>query len=269
MNPGLSTYTYTWAFGVPGHIPENPMNLFQLIDKAFDNNLKVIQIADNFPLHLLSGEELDHLLTHAVSKGIVIEAGTRGLTVKNIRTYVAIAEKLHSGILRVVIDVPGFEPSLPEILAILKEIIPYLKEHNIMLAIENHDRFKSTEFAKMVTETDPEWVGICLDSVNSMGAGEGIDEVLKTLAPYTINLHLKEFVIKRVSHKMGFIIEGCPLGQGMLPVSELIQKVSTRCRSAILEQWTPPEETIEKTVEKEALWAEQSIKFLKAILKKN
>jgi sugar phosphate isomerase/epimerase len=268
MNPGLSTNTYTWAFGVPGHTPTNPMTLFQLVDKAFDNHLKVIQIADNYPLHLLSGDELDRLLTHANGKGITIEAGTRGMTIKNIRTYLAIAKKLHSGILRVVIDVPGFEPSLHEILALLREIIPYLKEFNIMLAIENHDRFKSREFAEMVSETDPEWVGICLDSVNSMGAGEGIDEVFKTLAPYTINLHLKEFVVKRVSHKMGFVIEGCPLGQGMLPVAELVHKIPSRCRSAILEQWTPPEDTIEKTIEKEALWAEQSIKFLKDILQK-
>jgi 3-oxoisoapionate decarboxylase len=65
---------------------------------------------------------------------------------------------------------------------------------------------------------------------------------------------------------MGFVIEGCPLGEGMLPVAELFQKVSPGCQSAILEQWTPPEETIEKTIEKEARWAEQSIVYLKNLL---
>jgi len=266
---GLSTYTYTWSFGVPGHPPRHPMTLFQLVDKAFENNLKVIQIADNCPLHLLSGEELNRLFVYAKSKGIAIEAGTRGMTVPNVLNYLSIAKTLHSKFLRMVIDGPGFEPSLQETLTLLKEIIPYLKEHNIRLAIENHDRFKSAEFAQMVTETDPDWVGICLDSVNSMGAGEGIDEVVKTLAPYAINLHLKEYVIKRVSHKMGFVIEGCPLGEGMLPVSELIQKTQGTCGSAILEQWTPPEEDIEKTIEKEVLWAAQSIKYFKNILKEN
>lgn len=68
---------------------------------------------------------------------------------------------------------------------------------------------------------------------------------------------------------MGFVIEGCPLGEGMLPVQELLVKVSPRCKSAILEQWTPPEETIEATIEKEARWAEQSIVYLKYVLKEN
>jgi hypothetical protein len=65
---------------------------------------------------------------------------------------------------------------------------------------------------------------------------------------------------------MGFVIEGCPLGEGMLPVADLIQKVSRRCKSAILEQWTPPEDTLDKTIEKEALWAEQSIRYLKSFV---
>jgi len=76
MNLGLSTYTYTWAIGVPGHLPEKPMTLFQLVDLAFSHKMKVIQIADNSPLHLLSGEELDHLLAYATLKGVAIEVGT-------------------------------------------------------------------------------------------------------------------------------------------------------------------------------------------------
>jgi hypothetical protein len=54
----------------------------------------------------------------------------------------------------------------------------------------------------------------------------------------------------------------------MLPLAELIKHVPEKCQSAILEQWTPPEETIEETIEKEARWAEQSIKYLKNILNK-
>jgi len=68
---------------------------------------------------------------------------------------------------------------------------------------------------------------------------------------------------------MGFVLEGCPLGEGMLPLQELVKKVSCRCRSAILEQWTPPEESMKKTIEKEMHWAEQSINRLKKILGNN
>jgi hypothetical protein len=46
---GISTYTYTWAFGVPGSLPPNPMTVQALIHKAAQWS-RLHQIADNFPL---------------------------------------------------------------------------------------------------------------------------------------------------------------------------------------------------------------------------
>lgn len=265
MQLGLSTYTYTWGFGVPGHNPQHPLTLNQLIDKAHGYGIKIVQIADNTPLHLLSTAELESLSAYASLRGVFIEVGTRGLKLENVFAYVSIAKKLKSKILRIVIDEPGFEPGLEEVIDILWKIIPTLKQNDIRLAIENHDRFKSSEFAKMVTETDSEWVGICLDSVNSLGAGEGIAEVLNTLAPFTINLHLKEFIIKRVSHKMGFLVEGLPAGKGMLHIPTLVKTVEKtgKCKSAILELWTPPADSLEETIKMENDWVVASIEYLK------
>lgn len=99
-----------------------------------------------------------------------------------------------------------------------------------------------------------------------MGAGEGLETVIERLAPLTVNLHVKEFSVERVFHQMGFVIEGKPLGKGMLPLAELVKKVSPLCQSAILEQWTPPEQTIEATIKKEKDWALESISYLKSTL---
>jgi hypothetical protein len=38
-----------------------------------------------------------------------------------------------------------------------------------------------------------------------------------------------------------------------------------RCQSAILELWTPPADTIEETVAREASWADESLRFLKPL----
>jgi L-ribulose-5-phosphate 3-epimerase UlaE len=86
--------------------------------------------------------------------------------------------------------------------------------------------------------------------------------------PYTINLHLKDFTIFRVFHKMGFVIEGRPAGQGMLNIPKLVLALSEkgRCKSAILELWTPPEAAIEDTIRKENDWAKESIDYLKQML---
>ncbi len=266
MLSGISSYTYTWAIGVPGQEPENPMTVFQLIEKAAEFGINVVQVADNLPLDQYSETELLKIRNFADDLNIQIEVGSKKMTPENLERYIEIAAFFESPIVRFVIDGPDFEPGTEEINRIIKGAVPILEEKKIILAIENHDRFKAAEFAEMVHQSCSIYVGICLDSVNSMGAGEGLETVIEKLAPLAVNLHVKEFSVKRVFHKMGFIIEGCPLGEGMLPVADLIQKVSVRCKSAILEQWTPPEETIEKTIVKEAIWAEMSIQYLKTIV---
>lgn len=267
MLPGISSYTYTWAIGVSGKEPKSPMTIFQLIEKAAEFGVQVVQVADNLPLDQFPEIELLKIRNFADDLKIQIEVGSKKMTSENLERYIEIAAFFESPIVRFVIDGPDFVPELTEIHRIIKKIVPLLEKSKIILAIENHDRFKAVEFAEMVEKAASPFVGICLDSVNSMGAGEGLETVIGKLAPLTVNLHVKEFSVKRVFHKMGFVIEGCPLGEGMLPVAEMVKKVSPRCQSAILEQWTPPEETIDKTIEKEARWAEMSIQYLRKLLK--
>lgn len=262
MKPGISSYTYTWAIGVPGSMPENPMTIYQLIEKAAELDVPVLQVADNLPLNQFSEAELLKIRNFADGLNIQIEVGSRGMTSENLLRYLELARFFRSTILRFVIDGPGLEPSLEEIHSIVQQVVPELEKLNICLVIENHDRLLAREFVEIVEKSGSKNVGICLDTVNSMGAGEGLETVIGLLAPLTMNLHVKEFSIRRVSHKMGFVIEGVPLGKGMLPVAELISKVSTRCQSAILEQWTPPEPTIQETIRKENEWAIESINFL-------
>jgi sugar phosphate isomerase/epimerase len=265
MQPGLSSYTYTWAVGVPGSLPSKPLSAYDLVDKAVACSLKLVQIADNLPLEGMTDKQLLDLFDYSCKKGIAIEMGGRGLTVEHASKCLATAEKLHSPILRMVIDKPGYEPDLETIINTIKQLVPVFRSRKIKLAIENHDRFKAREFEQIIQTVGNEWVGICLDSVNSMGAGEGFETVSEILIPYTINLHIKDFTIFRVSHKMGFVIEGRPAGQGMLNIPGLISTLSERgcCQSAILELWTPPEPAIEDTILKEEKWTSESIEYLK------
>ncbi len=193
-----------------------------------------------------------------------IEVGARGLTPDRLGLYLDLAVFFHSPILRFVIDAPGHEPAVDDVVGVIVGVLPRLREAGVRLALENHDRLKAAEFREIVLRTDPEWVGICLDSVNSMGAGEGIAEVVTTLAPHTLNLHLKDFTVVRVSHKMGFVVTGCPAGQGRLGIPWLLEEIRKhgRCQSAILELWTPPASTVEETIAREAAWADESLRYL-------
>jgi 3-oxoisoapionate decarboxylase len=268
---GLSSYTYTWSVGVPGSIPEETMSICGLMERAEDKGIDLVQIADNLPLEKLSDEDLDLLRDYSETKNIGLEMGGKGLTPEHTIRCLEIAEKINSSLLRMVIDNQDFEPSIPEIKFIIRDLLPEFGKKRIKLAIENHDRIKAREFESIIQSIGSEWVGICLDSVNSMGAGEGFETVAEILIPYTINLHIKDFTIFRVPHKMGFVIEGRPAGKGMLNIPDLIKRTSQTgiCRSAILELWTPPEQAIEATIKKEVKWADESIKYLKSLVWEN
>ena len=110
-----------------------------------------------------------------------------------------------------------------------------------------------------------ESIGVCLDTANSLGAGEGLETVVSELAPLTVNLHLKDFQIARVPYLMGFQITGCPAGRGMVDVPALLQQLAPfhRCQSAVLELWTSPEPQLADTIRKEAAWAAKSLDFLR------
>ena len=267
MRLGIGTYTYTWAVGVPGHLPESPLSATDIVRKANAAGLHCAQIADNLPLEELSTEERHALADFAESRRVAIEVGARRMTPDHLNRLIDVAAFFGSHTLRFVIDGPGFQPSLDEIATIVREALPRLREAGVRLAIENDERLLAEEFREIVKKTDEDQVGICLDSVNSMGAGEAVREVTQILAPYALNLHVKDFAVRRVSHMMGFVVEGTPAGLGMLDIPWLLEQVREhgRCQSAILELWTPPESTPEKTIATEARWAEESLHYLKPL----
>jgi hypothetical protein len=108
-------------------------------------------------------------------------------------------------------------------------------------------------------------VGIVLDTTNSLAVPEGWKYVAETLAPYTMCLHLKEFIIKRVWHMMGFICEGRPAGQGQLEIAWLLDQCrrSAHKYNVIIELWPPEQKTLQETIELERAWAVESVRYLR------
>ncbi len=265
MKLGIGTFAYPWAIGLSYFMPEDPMDAFNFIRTCSDVGVHLVQIADNLPLHQLSIDERDKLYQHALKLGVDIEVGTRGLKPDNIKLYLEIARQFNSPILRVVIDKDEFKPDINEINQIISQLLPEFEAAGVILAIENHDRFKSYELADIIRIADSPFVGICLDTVNSFGALEGPEVVVENLGPYTVNLHVKDFTINRIKSNMGFNLIGTIAGEGMLNVPWLLKKLKDYGKevNVILEVWMPPEERIKPTLLKEQEWVEKSIINLK------
>lgn len=267
---GLGSYGAAWAIGVPGfEQPAAPLDVFGLLRFADELGLKLVQIADNLPLDRLDPVTMSRLRDEAHGRGMMIEVGTRGIATDHLRRYIEIAAFFGSPILRVVVDTAAHHPEPAEVVEYLRQILPSLVETGITLAVENHDRFKAGTLAGIMAAIDHPRVGICLDTVNSFGALEGPDVVLAALGPYVVNLHVKEFVVRRVSHNMGFTVSGAPAGQGMLDIPWLLAKLDgfQRSYNAVIETWLPPEVTMQATIEKEAEWVRQSTAYLRSLIK--
>lgn len=268
MRLGIGTYTYPWAVGVAGHEPAHPMGAINLIQRASQLGVEVVQICDNLPLHELPAAERQHVGRSAAERGIRIQVGTRGSQVPHLRTYLDLAEEFRSPLLRVVVDSAADKPDPRTLVQRIRQIMPDLERRGIRLAIENHDRFTCAVLLEILEAVPSPFVGICLDTVNSFGALEGPVAVLNALLPHTICLHVKDFVIRRPSHSMGFEIEGAPAGQGRLNIPNILSQLRPQNpqADAILELWTPPEPDLDATVQREAEWAESSIDYLKKLL---
>lgn len=264
---GISSFTYGWSIGIPGKMPVIPMNEIDLANLAVNFKLHCLQIGDNLPLHELSKERLDQLKSSLQKNNVRIELGARKLTKEHLSKYIDLAIYFKSPLLRFVVDGEGYEPDATTIIGLIKDVLPLLKNHNITLVIENHDRFKAQELVTMMNSINDPTVGICLDCVNSIGAGEGLEWVLDCLAPFTVNLHIKDFKIERLYHKMGFHVTGTPAGKGMMDLHSIINKLSSfkRCQSAILEQWIEPADALEETIRKEKQWAMEGLSYLKQL----
>src|SRR5690348_6244241 len=105
MELGIASWSLPWSIGVPGYPqPLHPLDAIGLLDKAVAADVRVVQIADNLPLHALPDAELDTLCEAAIARGLTLEAGTRSLDPEHLARYVSIAQRIGARVLRTVLS---------------------------------------------------------------------------------------------------------------------------------------------------------------------
>ena len=265
MRLGISSYTFGWAVGVERSRPTGALTAADLIRRATALGVRVVQLCDNLPADTWEPSNIESIAAQARAAGISIEVGTRGIGEVHLRRFIWVARQLSSPILRVVIDTPDDRPEPAEIPQQLAKVIADLEGSRVTLAIENHDRLSTAALRQIIQAVNSPWIGICLDTANSLGSLEGLDAVLESLGQFVVNLHLKDVAAVRFPHLQGFTIEGRPAGQGMIDIPRLLEglKELKRDPNAIIELWTPPEAEMQATIQKEEEWARQSVRKMR------
>jgi sugar phosphate isomerase/epimerase len=269
MKLGIGSYTYPWGVGLPGFTPNCPLSPVGLLDKAKRLDVKVVQFCDNLSIADLSKSELDLLLGLAQDYRIDIEVGARGISPSGMMKHLELAGRCRSKFVRFVVDSGTERPTPTQVVERVKPFVPAYSDRGIIIAFENHDRFSVRELIDIVSELGPNYTGICLDTVNSFGACEMPLDVVKALAPFTKNIHVKDFQIERIESQMGFEIIGAPAGGGRLDIPWMIGYMRSAGRdvNVIIELWTPRGLDIDSTVRLEEQWADDSVKYMRKYLK--
>jgi len=190
--------------------------------------------------------------------------GTRGLDEEHLTRQVALARRLGATLIRTLPEIGGkYATDARQLPPVLRRLLPLLEREHVRLAVET-GRLPAVDFKAALDEVNSPWVGAVLDTVNSLAVPEGWKHVAAVMAPHTMCLHYKDFIIKRAWSMMGFICEGMPAGQGLVEAGWLLEtlKASPYDFNVICELWPPEQTTLEDTIQLEQQWAAQSIPFL-------
>ncbi|MGA8540724.1 MAG: TIM barrel protein [Terriglobales bacterium] len=268
MKLGIGSWSVPWSIGVPGYPrPERPLKAIDLLDKAVETNIPVVQIADNLPLHELAETDLDRLREAACARGLTLEAGTRGLDPDHLLRYVALARRIGARLLRTVLSGSLCGPQqLVQAESSIRQLLSQLERDDVTLALENNEAFSAEEFAGIIHRIGNPRVGMCLDTANSLGRPETLQIVVENLAEHAVVLHAKDYDIRRIDTRMGFSVVGKPAGEGRVDFDWLLDELRCHARteiSVIVEHWPPFSGTIEETIRIEEEWLARSVQFLR------
>lgn len=273
MKLGIGSYTYGWATGAYGFsdpsVPTlaNPMDAHEIIRRAVALGVTCVQICFRPALHELPDDELDAIGRHARESGQTLEIGTSGGDEEHLRRYARIAERLGAVLVRTIL--PGASAGLAEERRAIERVLPEYERADAVLAVENHEDYSSSELADLVRSTGSPNLGVCLDTVNSLGRGEGFREVVDTLMPFTASVHVKDFTTRRRPSGMGFEVTGTPAGTGRLDVRALLDRTARERpgASVILEQWSDFAGTLEDSIADQERTARSGVEYLKRLLR--
>jgi len=266
MRLGISSWTYPWAIGVSGFpAPTRPIKLTDLLSRASLLKVGVVQIADNLPLDKLDAAELRDARDQARDLGLTIEIGTRGVKPKHLLQYLNLALTFDAQLIRTLLHSADYQPSPEQAEQSIRKVLPEFEAQGVTLGLENYEAQSCASLASLIQRLESHAIGICLDTVNSLAAMETPEYVVETLAPVTVNLHIKDFVIERVPQMMGFVVHGVPAGKGRLNIPWVLQQMpAVKEISAILEQWPPLGDSVETTIATESDWAKRGVEYLRA-----
>jgi sugar phosphate isomerase/epimerase len=97
---------------------------------------------------------------------------------------------------------------------------PIVARHRIGLAVENHKDWRYDEMLGWLQRLSSEYVGVTLDTGNSIALLEDPHAVVEALSPWTMTTHFKDMAVDE--YPDGFLLSEVPLGDGFLDLPRIV-----------------------------------------------
>jgi sugar phosphate isomerase/epimerase len=262
MAYGISTYAYFWRLST--RAPE-PMSLPAMLRDTAHLGGRVFQICDYAPIESYDRARLADLRATADDLGLTLELGTRGIRPEHLLKYLDLAGELGVTLVRSMLNTADHRPDTAEAVTLLKQAVPRYAVAGVTLGLETYEQVATDDLVGVVRAVDDPHLGVVLDPGNSVARLERPADVVAATAPYTVNIHVKDFAFTRRDGWVGFTYAGCPLGEGLLDYDGMIAAARPEERgiNQIVEHWLPwQDEGYDATARLEHQWTQHSINTL-------
>ena len=258
MTIGLSTYAFFWQ---THHTAPKPLSLCDIIAKADDWDVRLLQICDFPAIEGFDRTEVRELAATAQRRGIALELGTRGISPAHLRHYLDLAQQLDVVLVRSMVT----REQAPTAEGLLAEVISDYEKAGVALALETYEQVPTARLVEIVDTIGTPSLGICLDPANSVAALETPRSTIDLTARHVRNLHVKDFVFTRQGGWVGFTYAGALLGEGLLDYDYLIDTVrpDERGINKIIEHWLVWQGDNETTCRVEDDWTLHNLHYLR------
>jgi 3-oxoisoapionate decarboxylase len=245
---------------------ERPLTLADMIDRTAELGVEVFQICDYPQVAELDRDEVRRLGARSSAAGVRLELGTRGVTPGHLAAWLDLARALDVVTVRSMVNTATHHPSRQEAQALLEKALPAYEAAGVRIALETYEQVPSAVLVDLVNSVGSPSLGICSDPANCVAALELPQDVVDRVAPYVVNMHVKDFRFDRQAGWVGFSLVGAPLGEGLLDYDAMVARIvpDPEAVNQIIEHWLPWQGDPATTCTTERRWTEHNLSYLRS-----
>ena len=278
----LSGCGESWGFDAH-HAFEKTIDIFKMMELAAEWGLDVLHITLVDLDNDVSDANLSNVKAAALRHNLELElnvsfnAPSDPRVNASVTQALEIAHALGAKLVKFSLDIKRASPlygsslrsdvliQLAERVREFKENIALIERYGLKIALENHCDLFADEVIWIVEQLHHPQIGACLDTMNSLVLGEGVEECVRKLAPYAYCVHFCD--LKIVVDPNGTHSIGTAVGQGDNDCVKIMQALRANAPEAldtiIFEVELPlAGYSIEEGRERELVAARESIEYL-------